>query len=65
MACHPNQLYRWREDALAGLPGLFAHQPARQLAELQTAHAEQVQQLYAEIGRLTTELTWLKKKLPA
>ncbi len=62
---HPNQLYRWREDALAGLPGLFANQPARQLAELQTAHAEQVQQLYAEIGRLTTELSWLKKKLPA
>jgi transposase len=62
---HPNQLYRWREEVLAGLPGLFAQQPARQLAAQQVAHAAQVEQLYAEIGRLTTELGWLKKKLPA
>ncbi len=62
---HPNQLYRWREDVLAGLPSLFTQQPARQLAAQQAAHATQVEQLYAEIGRLTTELGWLKKKLPA
>jgi len=62
---HPNQIYRWREDVLAGLPGLFAAQPARQLAAQQAAHATQVAQLYAAIGRLTTELGWLQKKLPA
>jgi transposase len=61
---HPNQLTRWREEVLAGLPGLFTQQAARQLAEAQLAHAAQLEQLYAQIGRLTTELTWLKKKLP-
>jgi putative transposase len=59
---HPNQLYLWRDQALAGLPGLFNDQAARTLAEQQTTHAAQLEQLYAEIGRLTTELTWLKKK---
>ena len=28
------------------------------------AHAQQLTDLYAEIGRLTHELTWLKKRLP-
>jgi transposase-like protein len=60
---HPTMLYRWRDAALAGLPSLFSDQAAQQHAALQTAHELQTQQLYAEIGRLTTELTWLKKKL--
>src|SRR5438477_11295793 len=59
---HPNQLYLWRDQARAGLPGLFTDQAARTLAEQQAAHAAQLETLYAEIGRLTTELTWLKKK---
>lgn len=59
---HPNQLYLWRDQALAGLPSLFSDQAARSLAEQQAAHAAERDQLYAEIGRLTTELTWLKKK---
>lgn len=60
---HPNQLYRWRDEAIAGLPALFANQAAQQRAQEQAAHAAQVEQLYAEIGRLTTDLNWLKKKL--
>jgi transposase-like protein len=61
---HPNQLYAWRDQAAAALPEIFADQAAQTLAELQAAHAAEVEQLYAEIGRLTTELAWLKKKLP-
>jgi transposase-like protein len=61
---HPNQLYTWRDQAAAALPDLFSDQPAQTLAAQQAAHTAQVEQLYAEIGRLTTELTWLKKKLP-
>ncbi len=61
---HPNQLYTWRDQAAAALPNLFSNQAAQSLAEQQAAHAAQLEQLYAEIGRLTTELTWLKKKLP-
>jgi putative transposase len=29
---------------------------------VQAAHEQQVQELYAEIGRLTTQVAWLKKK---
>lgn len=62
---HPNQLYRWREIALAGLPSLFARDTAQEQAAKEAAHAQQLQELYAEIGKLTTQLTWLKKKLPS
>lgn len=60
---HPNQLYRWREIALAGLPSLFAREAAQEHAAKEVAHEQQLQELYAEIGKLTTQLTWLKKKL--
>lgn len=62
---HPNQIYRWREIALAGLPSLFADQTAQVHAAQSAAHEREVQELYAEIGKLTTQLNWLKKKLPS
>ncbi len=61
---HPNQLYRWREIALAGLPSLFAQEGAQEQAAKDAAHEQQLQELYAEIGKLTTQVNWLKKKLP-
>ncbi len=59
---HPNQLYRWRDIALTGLPSLFSGQAVQDRAALEAAHAQQLEELYAEIGRLTTQVTWLKKK---
>jgi transposase-like protein len=59
---HPNQLYRWRDIALAGLPSLFSGETAQDQAAKEAAHTQQLEELYAEIGRLTTQLTWLKKK---
>ena len=52
------QLNRWKTLALENLPRLFEETAEK----TQQAHEQQVQELYAEIGRLTTELTWLKKK---
>jgi transposase len=52
------QLNRWKTLALENLPRLFEGTAEK----TQQAHEQQVQDLYAEIGRLTTELTWLKKK---
>jgi transposase len=52
------QLTRWKSIALEGLPCLFE----TTVDKNQQAHEQQVTALYAEIGRLTTELTWLKKK---
>jgi len=59
---HPNQIYRWRDLAMAGLPTLFADQTAQIQAAKDAAHEREVQDLYAEIGKLTTQLNWLKKK---
>jgi len=59
---HTNLLYKWREVALAGLPELFSGEGAQQQAAKEAAHAQQLEELYAEIGKLTTQLRWLEKK---
>jgi transposase len=58
---HPNLVQRWKQEALQGFSGLFedhCKEENRQTAE----HERQLNELYAEIGRLTTQLNWLKKK---
>jgi len=58
---HPNQLYRWKAQALEGLCILFEDERKTEKA-LQAAHEQELNGLYAEIGRLITQLNWLKKK---
>ena len=58
---HPTQLKEWRTRAVEGLPSLFEKQDTT--AELRVAHEEQLTELYAEIGKLSTQVAWLKKKL--
>ncbi len=58
---HPNQLYKWKAQALDGLPKLFDDERKTEKA-LKATHEQELQELYAEIGRLTTQLTWLQKK---
>ncbi len=55
------QLGKWKATALHGLPSLFEERAA--VETLKTAHEAQLTALYAEIGRLTTQVAWLKKKL--
>ena len=57
---HPNQLYRWREVALAGLPSLFSGRTAEEQAAKDAAHAQEVHELYAQIGELSAQLAWRK-----
>lgn len=57
---HPTQLNKWKSTALQGLPGLFEEKDS--LAALKASHEEQLNKLYAEIGRLSTQVAWLKKK---
>lgn len=58
---HPNVLYRWKKQALENLPKLFEDETKNE-RELQVEHDRQINELYSEIGRLTTQLNWLKKK---
>jgi putative transposase len=60
---HRNLLTAWRDHALAGLPSLFSRQAELDQATKDAAHAQQVHELYAEIGKLSTHVAWLKKKL--
>src|SRR5206468_2715149 len=56
---HPNQISAWKATALNGLPTLFERESKS--ANDQTAHQHQLEELYAQIGRLSTQLGWLKK----
>jgi putative transposase len=57
---HPTQLRRWKEEAIINLPKLFSDRKASEADK--AAQEKKINQLYSEIGRLTTQLNWLKKK---
>jgi transposase-like protein len=52
------QLTRWKNHTLAELPRLFEIKSERSQEKYET----KINELYAEIGRLTTQVNWLKKK---
>jgi transposase-like protein len=58
---HPNVLYRWKKQALDNLPKLFEDETKSE-RDRQAEHERQIDELYSEIGRLITQLNWLKKK---
>jgi transposase-like protein len=60
---HPNILREWKHTAIKGLPDVFEKRDS--VAEARVAHERQIEELYAEIGRLTTHVNFLKKKLPS
>src|SRR6185312_11116812 len=59
---HANVLRDWRTHALKDLTTLFERRD--DVAALKAAQTQQVDDLYAEIGRLTTHVNWLKKTDP-
>jgi transposase-like protein len=58
---HPNQLHRWKKQALDGFAEIFQKDDKQERTK-EAAHERQLEELYAEIGRLTTQVNWLKKK---
>ncbi len=58
---HPNQFHRWKKQALENFPQLFEDDRKGEKAR-EAEHERQLNQLYAEIGRLSAQLSWLKKK---
>ncbi len=57
----PNLLTRWKSEAISNLPQLFKSENSK-LRKQANDYEAQVEELYTQIGRLTTELSWLKKK---
>jgi len=60
---HPVQLHRWRNQAMERLPQVFAD--ADSVAAVRAEYEQKLVELYSEIGRLTTQLNWVKKKYPS
>jgi len=59
---HSNVISRWRDQVLEALPGIFNEQTAKEQANKEAAWEQEREELYSEIGKLTTQLSWLKKK---
>jgi len=58
---HPNQLTKWRKEAINGLTSVL-EDGRRKSDKEKEALEKKTQELYTEIGKLTTQLNWLKKK---
>jgi transposase-like protein len=58
---HPTLLARWRTQAIKNLPQVFESETSK--ARKQTKESEKEKDaLYQQIGKLTTQIEWLKKK---
>jgi len=58
---HPTMVTRWKKEAVAGLSVLFS-KDAPEAEKRKAAYENKIEELYKQIGRLTTDLEWLKKK---
>jgi len=57
---HPNLITKWKQTALAELASVFERGPVKD--EQVQAQEAKISELYQEIGKLTTQVNWLKKK---
>ena len=56
---HPVLLSQWKKAILKGMPTLLDDKAS---TAMKAAHEVQIQELFEQIGRLTIENAWLKKK---
>src|SRR3954454_3027638 len=57
---HPNVLREWKVTVLKGMASLF--EKGDSVAAMRIAYDQQLEERYPQIGRLTTQVTWLTKK---
>src|SRR5690625_4449481 len=58
---HTNLLNRWKSEAVHNFPELFVDD-RKGITKMKKDYEKQIDELYAEVGKLTTQLSWLKKK---
>ena len=56
-----NQIHKWKKQALENFVQLF-EEDQQGIRAREAEHERQLNELYAEIGRLSARLSWLKKK---
>lgn len=59
---HPGQRHRWKRQALDHFAQLFTE--SETLKQQAQAHDQEMTALYAPMGKLTTQVGWLKKIWP-
>ncbi len=57
---HPVQLSQWKKAALENLAAVFTDD--RKVAKQQRQQEQKIEQLYSQVGKLTTQLECIKKK---
>ena len=55
---HATMINKWKKMVLESLPSLFSKKGEQKQKE----HEELIDALYKQVGQLTVELDWLKKK---
>ena len=58
---HPTLLTRWKKQTIEGLPGLFEGKAGKNHQKAIEIEKER-DDLYKQIGKLTTQIEWMKKK---
>ena len=58
---HPNLLTRWKTQAINGLPQVFESESIKARRQAKEIEKEK-DDLYKQIGKLTAQIEWLKKK---
>jgi len=57
---HANVLNRWKAEAVQNLSQLFVDD-RKGITKMKQEYEQQISDLYAEVGKLTTQLSWIKK----
>ena len=58
---HANVLQRWKTEAVQNLHQLFVDD-RKGMTKMKNDYERKINDLYAEVGKLTTHNAWLKKK---
>lgn len=56
---HPILLTRWKTETINGLPLLFDNKKSNKKIK---EYEDKIEELYKQIGKLTTQNEWMKKK---
>lgn len=57
---HPTQLHKWRRQAKESLSEVFSR--GEDWRKEKAGYEGKIEELYKEVGRLSTQISWLKKK---
>lgn len=58
---HPNLVSRWKTEFMEGIPRIFSKENA-EAEKVKKEYEKQIEELYAQLGKLTAQIEWLKKK---